>query len=99
MSDCKKCGNCCRYLIIEITGLDLVREPKLKKHVRLLKGQRGLLSLDQLYSLQLYSLNGTTCPMLKKDKCSIYATRPNVCREFKAGCDKCKMVRGNNDKK
>lgn len=80
---CHRCGECCRRLIIEIIAADLRREPKLRPFARAMKPYKG----RQIYSLP------SPCPMLKKNLCSIYKTRPAVCREFTPGSEQCRMAR------
>lgn len=75
-----RCGNCCQTLLIEATELDARREPKIREH--------GPMYRDQ----PLYLLNSQEgpCVFLRRDRdgigvCSIYDTRPLVCRLFR--CD------------
>jgi uncharacterized protein len=74
--NCLRCGQCCRVLIIEIEQADIDREKSLKKYATPF-GDNGT------YMLQ------TPCPFLQNNMCSIYETRPDVCRDFKPMCDKC----------
>lgn len=84
---CQKCGWCCSNLIVEITQRDVDREPKLWDYVELLDGN-GEIEIEP--GLEVYMLTcGKPCPMLKNNKCSIYKTRPDVCRGFEVGSEQC----------
>lgn len=89
MSKCKQCGRCCRDLIVEITHSDILREPKISGHAKLLDGNGKIKyknDRDKVYRLEM------PCHFLKNNKCSIYPTRPQVCREFNAGGKMCKLT-------
>lgn len=74
---CQKCGACCRRLIIEITHLDVVREPRLLEVATLMDADLGHESdWDKEYHLPV------PCGFLVDNQCSIYPTRPNVCVAF-----------------
>ena len=52
--DCNKCGKCCSELIIELTEVDLLREPRLREHAVLMDGNGRLEwenDLDREYSM------------------------------------------------
>lgn len=79
---CDQCGACCRKLLIEITEIDLVREPKLLPVLRgRFRSGGGLLAACK------------PCPMLYENKCTIYETRPTVCAEFPPGGEQCQDAR------
>lgn len=68
---CKKCGLCCRKLIIDdVYEVDLVREPRLKDFVEELTEEPGRFLLK------------TPCPFLINNQCSIYPTRPDICVSY-----------------
>lgn len=76
--ECKRCGQCCRRLIIdEVIELDIVREPRIKEHVEEFRDEPGRYLLK------------TPCPFLVDNKCSIYPTRPNICVAFEMGSHDC----------
>ena len=77
---CLRCASCCRYLIIEVTEYDKRREPKIRK---VIDNKEFVLGCGE----------ARLCPFLKGNKCSIYKTRPTVCRYFEPGCDQCIMAR------
>lgn len=85
--DCESCGACCRCFPIFASGADAQREPAICKESLKLKDH--LVTKDTAY--QLYPLPfHKQCAFLKEDQlCRIYATRPEVCRRFKAGSPQC----------
>jgi Fe-S-cluster containining protein len=95
--ECDQCGACCRHLIIEITHLDVVREPKLRPPVTLLCAKPGehIDWDDSVYRLAVGSAGGRSgCPMLGADnRCTIYPTRPGVCVGMEAGSEQCQDSR------
>jgi len=91
---CKKCGKCCHTFIIEIGQLDVVREPRLLEHAKLLDGN-GKIEHESDYEKEYLLAAGETmpCPFLVDNKCSIYPTRPNCCVAFEAGGQQCAEAR------
>lgn len=89
---CKRCGSCCRNLIIEISQLDVVREPRLLKVAKLMNVD---LEYESDWDKEYLLACGKTmpCPFLKNNLCEIYPTRPNVCVAMEPGGEQCKMVR------
>lgn len=91
---CDNCGLCCMSLVIEIGEHDVIREPRLIPHVKLLDGGGEYVFEDPLD--REYILLPTICPFLDQDcKCSIYPTRPNVCVGFMVGGEQCNQLRLN----
>jgi Fe-S-cluster containining protein len=94
--ECDKCAACCKALIIEISHLDVVREPKILPVVTLLDGN-GKIQYDSDWEKQ-YSLacgQASPCGLLGADNlCTIYLSRPNCCVGMQAGDDQCQMARG-----
>ena len=91
---CRRCGNCCRGLIVEAYIRDLRREPRLQE--KSIDGYRpDPNDKDWLNGLKclLLALPGVRCGFLTPDNlCSIYATRPDACRAFEtssANCSRC----------
>ncbi len=83
LSDCR-CGKCCRELIIEVSELDARREPKIRERGSPIKGIN-----DEPVGYLLNSKYGDHhCVFLDKNTnlCTIYSTRPLICRLF--DCDK-----------
>lgn len=79
MASCVQCGRCCRETIIEDIGvIDLMREPKLREHCQEFKGQPGQFLLH------------IPCALQDSDgKCTIYATRPDICVSASPGQNHC----------
>ncbi|MCP4341352.1 MAG: hypothetical protein GY799_21340 [Desulfobulbaceae bacterium] len=67
---------------MEITELDIMREPKLKEFA--IPVIREGADLDNLFD-RIYILPNP-CPFQHKNRCTIYPTRPNICVAF---LDKC----------
>lgn len=104
--ECDKCSACCRWPIIEITELDMIREPRLIPAVKPFSVPEGCHLEDddgQPYEEVIpgYGAGGMLacgltfpCKMLAQDgTCTIYPTRPNVCVAFQAGSEKCQEYR------
>lgn len=89
--DCTDCGACCRCYPIFASESDAQREPLLKeKCVRV----DNFLGKNEV-AYRMYPLANTEgCAFLKADQlCSIYETRPGVCRGFTSGSDQCIRAR------
>ena len=91
MSKCNKCGECCKSMILEVDCLDILREPKLAEHAKLMDGdgKGGKVKFASKW-VEEYSLP-TPCPFqticigsIVHNNCSIYKTRPNMCVAFNA---------------
>jgi len=84
---CDNCSRCCRELQLEITELDLIREPRLRLYAEPLDGKWDKNNpFDKAYALP------SPCPFLVDDRCSIYASRPNICVAYYGDCLKDKEV-------
>ena len=88
---CRRCGSCCRSLIVEAYARDLRREPRLlgkslspyRPDPSDKDWRRGLKCL-------MLAGPGKACGFLTADDlCSIYATRPDVCRRFEPSPENC----------
>jgi Fe-S-cluster containining protein len=99
-SDCRTCGACCVGGVddghyADVTSKDVVQ---MSPHVR-----RRLVSLRAAGSTYLATPTrmatfGATCAFLrgtaaKRCSCSIYATRPKVCVDFRPGSVQCREAR------
>jgi hypothetical protein len=85
VSNVCRCGNCCRALIIEACLQDAEVEPRIKEcGSPIYRGSEFTASGER--ELQGYVLNGKQghCVFLDdaSNLCTIYATRPLVCRLF-----------------
>lgn len=90
-TECDKCGACCCSFPIYASKNDAEVEPKIKDHS--VELDKWLGDEDWRYKLHpLPFLNA--CTFLREDKlCSIYPTRPSVCRRFEAGSEQCNQAR------
>jgi len=86
---CGNCGFCCKSLLIEITELDVVREPRLLEYAELLDGH-GKIKYESNWDREY--LLPSPCPFLIENKCSIYPTRPNLCVSFDVGSEQCSQA-------
>lgn len=103
MSDpCEGCGLCCKGLILEISHVDVVREPKLEEVAEVLMADpfvpadeegNPVNPWDRQYMLPTIGEGRDGCPMLCGDRCSIHPTRPNMCVLFQVGGRKCNELR------
>lgn len=79
---CRKCGQCCRVLIIEINCQDIVNEPKLAEIAIPFRDVVGPCGFDEEGEAVHYDpchllAAVKPCPMLGEDnRCTIYSTRP-----------------------
>ena len=73
--ECENCGACCDgFWNVIITEKDLRREPSFAKH-ELTRETEDLFTVAE---------EGTPCPMLdERKRCSVYATRPDCCRNVR----------------
>jgi len=93
---CRRCGSCCRSLIVEAYARDLRREPRLlgkslspyRPDPSDKDWRRGLKCL-------ILAGPGQACGFLTADNlCSIYATRPDACRQFEPSTGNCSRCLG-----
>ena len=89
---CQRCGKCCSAYIVLLTQEDLDREPKLftvSSNIKL-SGQE-IRNPDGKYCRETNTTEGNrTCPLYKEDVgCTIYDTRPDVCRNYRASFYNC----------
>ena len=98
-NECKKCGSCCRKLIIEIEWLDILREPRLAPPNSKLLDGNGEIKFESDWEKEFLLACGENmpCPFLKDSKCEIYPTRPNVCVALEPGSEQCLKVRCHED--
>jgi Fe-S-cluster containining protein len=86
---CRKCGYCCRALIVEAEALDVIREPRIARRAVLMDGHGKIKNvLDWAWSL----VAGSACPFLMPNNmCEIYPTRPGRCVAFMPGEGRCRF--------
>lgn len=92
LNHCENCGLCCRLLDIELCEHDIIREPRLIPHVRLISGGTQGDWYERLE--REYRMLAGACVFLDGScRCSIYPTRPNVCVGFEVGGEQCNRLR------
>lgn len=80
-----RCGECCRRLLIEVDLADAEREPIAEKGTPLYTGSREVGDRELAgYLLNKVTPDGHACVFLDEptNLCTIYETRPAVCRAF-----------------
>lgn len=88
---CDGCGACCRTFPIFAAGADADREPRIAREGRTLP--EHVASPQWTYQLFPLPFHDGCCFLDGDNRCTIYATRPEVCREFPAGGDQCQEAR------
>lgn len=90
IAECRRCGACCRRLLIECDWIDALREPRLLEQRE--PNRLGLTLADLEGGEKVIAL--WNCPLLGPDNlCTIYPTRPNECVAFEPGGVKCERAR------
>jgi Fe-S-cluster containining protein len=85
---CRKCGACCRELILEVSGLDVLREPLWRKFIEPYWGVDYFGWRDNPEDVVFKVVSPGPCPFLDADRlCAIYRQRPDMCVRFRAGLD------------
>ncbi len=89
--ECDGCGACCRTFPVFASGTDAEREPRVAY-----EGKSLAVHLEAPgWKFQLYPLpfHEKCCFLDHQNKCTIYPTRPQVCRDFNAGSSQCQEAR------
>jgi Fe-S-cluster containining protein len=89
--ECDGCGACCRTFPIFVAESDAEREPRIEAEGRRLPPWLA----TPRWKYQLYPLpfHETCCFLNGENRCTIYATRPDMCRAFAAGSSQCQVAR------
>jgi Fe-S-cluster containining protein len=89
--ECDECGRCCQSFPIFASQRDAEREPRIAQEGRRLPLQM----VDARWTYRLYPLPFLeACPFAGADRrCTIYASRPGVCRDLPAGGWQCQEAR------
>jgi Fe-S-cluster containining protein len=88
---CRCCGGCCRTFPIFASDADAAREPRIRDEaVSLEPWLRTDRWIWKLYPLPFHE---RCCFLDAGNRCVIYPTRPDVCREFAPGSDQCRAAR------
>ena len=89
--ECDGCGACCRTFPIYVAETDAEREPRIRDESR--RVPLWLATTQWTYQLFLLPFHETCCFLDGENRCTIYATRPDLCRDFEAGSEQCQEAR------
>ncbi|MGF1578943.1 MAG: YkgJ family cysteine cluster protein [Gemmataceae bacterium] len=93
--ECDECGACCRTFPIFASEADAEREPRVAEEGKTLAAHLKAPGWKfQLYPLPFHE---NCCFLDHQNKCTIYTTRPQVCRNFAAGSPQCQEARARVD--
>ena len=84
---CAECGACCKFIELEMRISKEVNVNDLRKWLALHN-----ITYDEVREKILIPLK---CLMLQNNRCSIYETRPQICRNYKVDgelCQKAKQI-------
>jgi Fe-S-cluster containining protein len=88
---CDLCGACCQTFPVLVSIGDAALEPRIQDEaLRLKPWQR---KEEWEYQLHPLPFNEGCCFLATEKLCSIYETRPAVCRKFAAGTPECSEAR------
>lgn len=79
---CHHCGACCRSLLLDISGVDLLREPRWEPFIQKYK-EIDYEDWPSAPDEVLFLVTTRGCPFLVDNECSIYQTRPDMCVAFR----------------
>jgi Fe-S-cluster containining protein len=89
--ECDGCGACCKTFPIFAAEADAVAEPRIRDEARRLP--EGLATPRWTYQLYPLPFHEACCFLDGDNRCTVYATRPTVCRTFAAGSAHCQEAR------
>jgi Fe-S-cluster containining protein len=89
--ECDGCGACCCTYPVFASRDDALAEPRIADESQELAAH--LETPRWAYRLFPLPFHETCCFLDGDCRCSIYQTRPRVCREFAAGSDACQQAR------
>jgi len=75
--DCTKCGNCCKFITIHITGED---RRKLARRLNITENE--FRSVYCRSTDKGWAFTDLQCPFLENNCCTVYEDRPGVCHAF-----------------
>lgn len=89
--ECDLCGACCKTFPVFVSSEDAQREPRIAQEgCEIVPWHRNPSWAYQLHPLPFHA----GCCFLGVDNCcTIYETRPDVCRRFSAGTEQCQEAR------
>jgi Fe-S-cluster containining protein len=78
---CQRCGACCRELLLEVSGVDVLREPRWLPYLERYRDidYRNWESEPDGVIFRIPS----PCPFLQDNRCTIYPTRSDMCVVFR----------------
>lgn len=88
---CDGCGACCRTFPVFASVADAIREPRISGETRALA--EHLATSERTFQLFPLPFHESCCFLDGAARCTIYPTRPDVCRMFPAGGDQCQEAR------
>ena len=91
--ECDGCGACCRVFPVYASAADGLCQPRIREEARQL--QPWLQTPERAYRLFPLPFHETCCFLDAENRCTIYDTRPSICREFAPGSDQCQEARAN----
>ncbi len=89
--ECDGCAACCRTRPVLVSEADARREPRIATEGGRLA--EHLETPEWVYRLHPLPFHRACCFLGEGDRCTIYASRPTVCREFEPGRPDCQEVR------
>ncbi|MBO0698714.1 MAG: YkgJ family cysteine cluster protein [Zavarzinella sp.] len=89
--ECDGCGACCGTFPVFASAADGDREVRIASEAR--KLPEHLATPGHRFQLFPLPFHETCCFLDEAARCTIYATRPDVCRAFPAGGDQCQEAR------
>jgi Fe-S-cluster containining protein len=89
--ECDGCAACCGTYAIFASREDAQREPRIVAECQELAA--WLETPKWAYRLFPLPFHEACCFLDSQRRCTIYETRPQVCREFAAGSEDCQRVR------
>ncbi len=89
--ECDGCGACCGAYLIFASIADAGREPRIASETQ--KLAPWLETPRWAYRLHPLPFHESCCFLDHDARCTIYETRPEVCREFAAGDQPCQQAR------
>ncbi|MBI3946271.1 MAG: YkgJ family cysteine cluster protein [Armatimonadetes bacterium] len=76
--DCQSCGNCCRTMLVTLTGADAKRLAR-RLRTPLAEFEERYLATDEGSEKVIVA---SPCPFLEGSRCAVYEDRPATCRSF-----------------
>lgn len=95
--ECRRCGACCRRLIVEAGPVDVLREPRIAQECPVLDGN-GTVKHPGHWSWSIAAGGMRRCPffgvnLVGDATCSIYPSRPEDCVSMLPGGGQCAEAR------